>query len=671
MKKILVPMIAVLVLFGCTHMDNSSTAKTEEAAYTLQLLHYADIDGNEEIALASVDEFSALMNAFKSDPVYSASTLVVSSGDNIIPGARFYAAEQSSIRAITGSNEPGHFDIALMNAFGTKASALGNHELDASPKEFFDALKSESKNGVTFPGAEFPYLSSNIDFSTDKKAKDLIGQNGLDYSELKGKLAAYTTVMVNGEKIGIVGASTPLLGTITDIGGLTLYPEEGLDIPKLAAKIQESVDQLKADGVNKIILLAHMQQIKIEKALAAALKDVDIIVAGGSNTRMGDSTDLLYTGDDKFAEDYPYITNSADGNPIAVVNVDGDYKYLGRLVVGFDENGNLLPCSIDENVSGVWASVPENVEKLNAEPIAEVVTLQTEMQKIIKKQFGNVLGYTSVYLDGRRSQVRSEETNLGDLSADANLWYANLLDKEPVDISFKNGGGIRTEIGTAIVPPGTNDPEKIIYSPPAASKEVGTKEGAITEGHMKAVLRFDNGLVTLWLTPKELKMILEHSVAGAGVGQTPGAFPQVAGMKFWLDDSKQAGERISKIVVVDAKGKVKDVVFENGELKGDPNRRFRMVTLNFLANGGDGFPFDKLSNPNRRNLYAGKGYGEEIAYPEGNLDKDPGKNSSFSKTGGEQDAIAEYLQTYHATPETAYSKAETPRGEDARIIYIK
>ena len=33
----------------------------------------------------------------------------------------------------------------------------------------------------------------------------------------------------------------------------------------------------------------------------------------------------------------------------------------------------------------------------------------------------------ALYLDGRRSQVRTQETNLGDLTADANLWYANLL----------------------------------------------------------------------------------------------------------------------------------------------------------------------------------------------------------------------------------------------------
>ncbi len=669
MKKVLGSLTLVVFLFGCAGVDMTKVVKKGEAAYTLQLLHYADIDGNEETALSSVDEFSALVNAFSNDAKYSASTLVLSSGDNIIPGQRFYAAEQKAIRALTGSNEPGHFDIALMNAFNTKASALGNHELDASPKEFFDALRSESKNGVTFPGAHFPYLSANIDFSTDKYAAKIIGKDGADSAELAGKLAAYTTVVVNGEKIGIVGASTPLLDTITDIGDMTLYPEQGLDIPALAGKIQESVDALTASGVNKIIVLAHMQQISIEKQLARHLHDVDIIVAGGSNTRMGDANDALFTGDDRFVEDYPYMTATKDEKPIVVVNVDGDYKYLGRLVVDFDEKGELLLGNLDKKISGVWASIPANVKKVQGTPIAEVLTLQKTMQGIIKKQFGNVIGYTSVYLDGRRSHVRTQETNLGDLSADANLWYANRMAKEHVDISFKNGGGIRTEIGTAIVPPGTNDPSEIIYNAPKANKEAGTKDGAITEGHMRAVLRFDNGLVTLSLTAEELKMIFEHGVAGVAPGKTQGAFPQVAGMHLVFDASKDAGNRIVRLDIVDENGAVKDRVIEDGKIKGDAKRRFRMVTLNFLANGGDGYPFDKLSDPQRRNLYEGTGYGEKEDYPDENLDKDPGKNSSFSKTGGEQDAIAEYLQAHHATAETAYANAETPRKKDIRIKY--
>jgi len=42
------------------------------------------------------------------------------SGDNILPGPRFYAAEQRPVRILTGSNEPGHADIALLNEMVVK-----------------------------------------------------------------------------------------------------------------------------------------------------------------------------------------------------------------------------------------------------------------------------------------------------------------------------------------------------------------------------------------------------------------------------------------------------------------------------------------------------------------------------------------------------------------------
>ncbi|MCG8454550.1 MAG: bifunctional metallophosphatase/5'-nucleotidase [Spirochaetales bacterium] len=658
-----------LLVFGCVSARVSDYEAGPEA-FTLQLLHFADVDGNEEVALASVDEFSALVDAFSNDGEFGASTLLVSSGDNIIPGPRFYAAEQGAVRAVTGSNEPGHTDIAFMNMMGVKASAMGNHDLDAGTGEFADAIQIESKNGVEFPGSLFPYLSSNLDWSTDREMEAKMGENGANVDALAGKVASYATVEVNGETIGLVGASTPLLDTITSTGSLAVLPADR-SVESLAAIIQESVDALEAQGVNKIVLLAHMQQIQVEMQLAEMLTGVDIIVAGGSNTRMGDSDDTLFDGDDAFAMSYPYETADADNKPILVVNVDGDYKYLGRLVIPFDAEGYIIRSAIKENkaLNGSWAATAQNVETVGGTPIPGVVELRDAIDGVISAQYGNVVGYTNVYLDGRRSQVRTQETNLGNLSADANLWYANQLSEVAVDVSIKNGGGIRTEIGSAVVPPGAVDYSEAVYNPPKANAEAGTQEGAISEGHLRATMRFDNGLVTLSATAAELRMLLEHGVSETAEGKTPGKFPQIAGMNFVFDAALPAGERITSLVVTGADGSMNDVVVADGALVGDASRTFRLVTLNFLANGGDDYPFAELSNPERRNLYEGAGYGEEVDYDDEVLANDPGLNSSFSKTGGEQDALAEYLMTFHATPETAFSQEEAPRAEDQRIRY--
>ncbi|MAH63082.1 MAG: bifunctional metallophosphatase/5'-nucleotidase [SAR324 cluster bacterium] len=606
-------------------------------SFTLQLLHFADIDGNEQSALSSVDEFAALVGAFKADPVYGPNTLFVSSGDNILPGPRFYAAEQRLVKNLTGSNEPGHADIVLLNEMGVQASALGNHEFDVGPGELADAIEADGSST-----AQFPYLAINIDFSGDENFQ--IGMNGEMIGDLAGKVAGYAVAKIGGESIGLIGVVTPTLPFISSPYGLDVSPPPTSSMKELTPIIQEAVDSLHAIGINKIILLSHMQQIEYEKELANLIKGVDIIVAGGSDTRMGDLNDRLFSNDlitDKaFAENYPYETTDAEGNPVILVNVDADYKYLGRLVVTFDEKGRVQPDSIDPQVSGAYAATEEIVDLVGGIRNVGVIAIRNAVQEVITRQFGNVVGYTKVYLDGRRSKVRTEETNLGNLSADANLWYANQLSEQPVHLSLKNGGGIRTGIGSALVPPGATDYSKAVYTPPVANPEAKTAEGAVSEGHLRATLRFDNGLVVVSVTAAELKDLLENGLADTAVGRTPGRFPHVAGMKFSYDSTMRprstsgTGQRVRSLVTLTSDGTVKDTIVKDGEIFGNPDRRFNLVTLNFLANGGDDYPFQELSNPNRLNLYAGRGYGENFDYPSADINGDPGRSFKFSYTGG-------------------------------------
>ncbi len=671
---------------GNSGEDVANPGKVPAENFTLQLLHYADVDGNEEIALDVVDEFSGLVDGFKKDPTYGGNSLFVTSGDIIIPGPRFYAAENSAVRGVTGSNEPGHLDVFFANKMGVQVSAIGNHELDAGPGELFDAaFSSESNNGVTFPGSEFPWLATNIDFSKDWDFSGAQGKDGDNVTNLKSKVANYAITTVNGETIGLIGASTPTLSSITSTGDLTVSPGSNWTNKELAKIIQVSVDSLKAQGVNKIILLAHMQQISVEKSLASLLDGVDIIVAGGSNTRMGDANDVLFTNslgsDASFDETYPYLTTDVSGDPVAVVNVDGDYKYLGRLVIEFDADGNLITSSIDADVSGAYASTSANVTSVGGTRNSDIIEARDSVLSVINQQFQNIIGYSKVYLDGRRGQVRTQETNLGNLSADANLWYANLLNPandSAVLVSIKNGGGIRTEIGTSKLPPGSNNPEDIEFFPPA--------NNAVTEGHLRATLRFNNGLVRLTLTAQELKDVIEHSLSGVSPGSSGGAFPQIAGMTIQYNPLAQAseisvlngsngdsiviktpGERVREMIILRPDGSKMPIV-EKGQLVVDASTKINVVTLNFLANGGDAYPFTIANFTNRRiNYYDGQGFGEPVDYPDGVLSNDPGKSSDISSTGGEQDAIAEYMMAKFPSS-SPYDEEETDEDEDTRIL---
>lgn len=350
----------------------------------------------------------------------------------------------------------------IQNALGFQAIAFGNHEFDQGTALIRDLIAG---NG-TFTGTAFPYLSGNLDFSTDSNLADLVVPAG--QAPQPNSIAASTVIEVNGERIGVVGATTPILRTISSPGDVTVRPQpfSGNPTPAqldaLAAEIQADVDALLAanPGLNKVVLLAHMQQLNIERELAQRLSNVDIIVAGGSNTRLFDADDRPRPGDSNQGT-YPIIQTDRDGNPVAVVNTDGNYKYVGRLVIDFDANGIILPESYDPTISGAYATDDLGVTEVGGEGLADpaIVAIVEALRAEIVATQSNVFGASNVYLDGRRGAVRTEETNLGNLTADANLAVAREVDPTVV-ISLKNGGGIRDSIGRILVPTGgTGDPE--------------------------------------------------------------------------------------------------------------------------------------------------------------------------------------------------------------------
>jgi len=647
-----------------TDAGNGGTSGAPD--FELQLLHFADIDGTG--GADDVDNFSALVKGFRAEQPDS--TLLVSSGDNLIPGPEFFAASDDGLASELGEPGNGRANIAWLNEMEVAASALGNHDLDAGTESFTELVQSDG----AWPGAQFPYLSANTDFSADANPdadpSDIAVSDGQPAQA--NTVAGSATVEVDGETIGLVGASVPTLPSITSTGGLQFSPSSfdasvSGDLDALAQAIQPTVDALVADGVDKIVLLAHMQQIAIEKALATRLNNVDIIVAGGSNTILADGTDTLRSGDTA-ADTYPLEFTAPNGDPVLVVNTAGDFRYLGRLVVGFDEAGVVQPDTIDPQESGAYAT--DTIDS-SFSPISDVASITSALEAVLRAKDGNVLGVTDVYLDGRRSEVRTEETNLGDLTADANLWLAQQADGSTL-ISLKNGGGIRSAIGRAVQPAGSNDPADLQFLPPAEDTDIGKPEGGISQLDLETALRFNNGLTLLTVTAAELADIMEHAVAGTGDGATPGQFPQIAGLRFSFDASMPARpsndtnqgtsnlSRLQDLAVVDESGAVIDRIVDDGVLQGSASRTFRMVILDFIAkcvgaageDCGDGYPLKGLAAPNRVDIEA--------------LGTDPG-NSSFADPGSEQDALAEYLKRFFPVDGVAFENAESEPVADNRI----
>jgi hypothetical protein len=176
-------------------------------------------------------------------------------------------------------------------------------------------------------------------------------------------------------------------------------------------------------------------------------------------------------------------------------------------------------------------------------------------------------------------------------------------------------------------------------------------------------------LVWLWafdVTAAQLKSLLEHGVAVLG---SQGRFPQVGGMSFSYDPSRTAqildanfavttvGERIRSLKVGS------DVVVRNGALVGNAQRTFRMVTLNFLAEGtstavggGDGYPFPATADfVNLVKL--------DTAMTEATAGG--AASTSTATLGSEQDAFMKYMKSQFGT--TAFGVKDTPAAQDARI----
>ncbi|MEM8501907.1 MAG: choice-of-anchor I family protein [Cyanobacteria bacterium P01_D01_bin.1] len=524
--------------------------------------------------------------------------------------------------------------------------------------------ENPDSDGLDFGGTNFPYLSSNLDFSTDDNLADLVVDD--DQAPQPNSIAATTVIEVDGESIGVVGATTPTITSISSPDDVTVLPEDfdgdptDAQLDALAAEIQQDVDELLAanDDIDKVILLSHMQQIAIEQALATRLTDVDIIVAGGSNTLLSDGDDVLRAGDTSQG-DYPIFTDDADGNPVAVVNTDGNYKYIGRFVADFDENGLLIEESYDPTESGAYATDDEGVARLNEAGLPAVVDQDVQdiidaVETVIIDSESNVFGVSDVFLNGTRGSVRIEETNLGNLTADANLAAAKEAD-DSVVISIKNGGGIRNDIGRTVVPAGSTTGE-VDRLPNEAIPEANKPEGGISQTDIANALSFNNGLTLLTLTAEELVEVIEFGIAASSDddSNTQGRFPQVAGLQFSFDLTQEAGDRVQSLVVLDEDGNDADIVVQNGELVGDASRTFRTVTLGFLAGGGDGYPFPMGESANVVSL-------------EQDEDAERTGDATFAPDGTEQDALAEFLDDNFATPETAFSTADTGREDDTRL----
>ncbi|NNL48779.1 MAG: bifunctional metallophosphatase/5'-nucleotidase, partial [Acidimicrobiia bacterium] len=436
------------------------------------------------------------------------------------------------------------YDAIVLEALGYDAISLGNHDFDFGPDILNDFIDS-----YTNPPT---YVSANVDLSPVPAldAQDIVPS---------------TVVSVNGESVGIIGAITPVLATISS-------PDPVIIQQDVAGLVQAQIDALTGQGVEIIVLISHLQGIDEDIELASQLTDIDIMVAGGGDELLANETTPLLSTD--AAEDifgpYPLIATDANQNEVPVVTTTGSYGYLGELTVEFNDAG----------VATSWMGEPIRVVAADGiTPDANIETNVITPLEAALEAFGTeVVATSEVDLNGVRADVRTKETNQGNLIADAFLWEASQaasgLGLDAPQVAFANGGGIRND---SVIP-----------------------AGDITQLDTFDMLPFLNFVTVVEdVPPAQFKEILENAVSR--VEFTDGRFAQIAGMSLVYDpngtgmeidvetgDVLQAGSRVMSAILDDG-----TAVIQAGQVV--PGAApVTIVLVDFLARGGDQYPVRDL-----------------------------------------------------------------------------
>ncbi|WP_059042796.1 5'-nucleotidase C-terminal domain-containing protein [Paenibacillus rubinfantis] len=415
-------------------------------------------------------------------------------------------------------------DLFFMNELKYDAMTFGNHEFDKGPKVLAEFIKQ----------AKFPFVSANLDFTADVDLKGL-SHSGLGKPGEQGQIYPAVIKEIAGEKVGIIGLTTPETSVLSSPGPDIKFADE-------VESAQKQVDALEAEGVNKIIVLSHLGYT-VDQDLAEAVDGIDIIVGGHSHTLLA----------------APEV-HHAEQEPTLIVQTGEYNQNLGQLDVTFDSTGKLTTWKGQLIALDTKDDAGNFVIKSDAGAEAKLKEYAAPLEELKK----TVIGKSEVILDGERGNVRKQETNLGDLIADGMRSKVMSIVKETGVqgyVTIQNGGGIRASI----------------------------QAGDITLGDLLTTMPFGNNLTALKMTGAEITAALENGVSGVENGE--GRFPQVSGLRFYYDSTKpgeiiddvtgkktQNGQRIVKIQIQNDDGTYSDL---------DPKAYYIVATNSFMAGGGD------------------------------------------------------------------------------------
>ncbi|MBE5926180.1 MAG: bifunctional metallophosphatase/5'-nucleotidase [Lachnospiraceae bacterium] len=413
---------------------------------------------------------------------------------------------------VIGTLSKGKYIVDIMEQTGYSIAIPGNHEFDFGMDNFLD-IASKSK---------YEYISCNfIDLRTNKPVFE-----------------PYKIVEFGDINVAFLGITTPCTFTSStpkyfqDDKGNYIYGFcEDKTGKKLYKTVQKTIDAARKEGADYVIAIGH---VGIEEECHPWTSE-DIV----SNV----------SGIDAFLDAHSHSVIPSDtykdkeGNKVVICSTGTKLSSLGKLVI--KDDGTISTELIDEiakediKVSKFIMNITRKFEKLVNKTVAK-----TDVDLVINDP-----------KTGERI-VRSQETNLGDLCADA---YRTVMG---ADIGFANGGGVRVDI----------------------------QKGNITYGDIINVNPFGNAICMIEAKGQEILDALEMGAMTVGESEN-GGFLQVSGLTYEIDTTVDSGVKCNEkgeFIKVAGPYRVKNVKVAGKPL--DINKVYTLAANNYmLKNGGDGY----------------------------------------------------------------------------------
>ena len=458
----------VLLFFLFSGTNNSTLSNEVVILYTNDIhtfINNRDADNEKSTKSLSYSALAAIKNDLEEK---GAEVILVDAGDHV-QGTAF------------GSVDKGETIIRLMNAAGYSLATPGNHEFDYGIQRFFELAEM----------AEFTYISANF-YKTD---------NG----ELL--LPPYKIIEKGNRKIAFIGISTPESITkstpthFMDNSGKLLYNFYNSEPQMtLCGSLQSIIDSIRSD-VDYIVALGHLgvdisSSPYTSREIIACTKGLDTFIDGHSHTLI----------------EHEYVRDAA-GNNVLLTQTGAYFQAAGKMTIA--GNGALTTEIISE-----FSATDPKVEQIEQERITSLEQKFNEKIAILDTEM-----FVMDPKNPEQRMIRNQETNLGDLSADAYYHYFNEVLPLDCDIAFSNGGGIRS----------------------------GIEKGFVSYLSAKTVLPFGNILCIAETTGQQIKDSLEKGAMFAGLWNTSknipaesGGFQQVAGIAFEINAAVESSVRVDE-----------------------------------------------------------------------------------------------------------------------------